>query len=387
MYANRTFGNSSIRLRQLNMTRREFLVRTGRCAAVAAASRVLSGNANQLPPGKRKVIRPPAGKVLFIAGQGADQLGGRAADGLGNGYLDHMGTKPGGFTLYCSVAADFTPVDELARVCNLEALKNSVLHLSVSWISDFGDTTKDNNRAITKGAFDDNIDRLGQWCAGQRRPILMRIGYEFDRGLPTPDFHYDPLYFADAFRRIVDRLGVAGAQNVSTVMASTNFPSLIKPLTAESFNRFYAGDEYVDWLGCSMWNPTDVDKTMLNESRKRGKPVLLAETTPVKYNIGQSAFFPYYWGKPQIVLARHIWDGWHQPMIDFIKTNIDVIGAWHYIAANWASDVLWKDIPPFVNCDARPWANRQFLDIWNRQMNSPPFMQASERLFEELGYS
>lgn len=141
-----------------------------------------------------------------------------------------------------------------------------MLHLSVSWISDFGPTTRENNRAITRGAFDDNIDRLGQWCAGQPRPILMRIGYEFDRGIPTPDFHYDPRYFADAFRRIVDRLAIAGARNVSTVMASTNFPSLIKPLTAESFNRYYAGDEYVDWLGCSMWNPTDVDKTMLNEA-------------------------------------------------------------------------------------------------------------------------
>ncbi len=107
----------------------------------------------------------------------------------------------------------------------------------------------------------------------------------------------------------------------------------------------------------------------------------------MKFNIGRIAFFPYYWGKPRRASARQIWDGWHQQMIDFIEANIDVIGGWHYIAANWASDVLWKDIPPFVNCDARPWSNRQFLDIWNRHMNSPPFMQASERLFEELGYS
>jgi hypothetical protein len=371
----------------MNMTRRGFLLAAGRCAAGSTAWRAMDVYAGPLARGKRKSIRPPKGKILFIAGQGGDQLGGRPAEGMGDGYLDHMPIRPGGFTLYCSVAADFTPLDELDGVCQLDALKDSVLHLSVSWISDFSPTTKENNRAITQGAFDANIDRLGQWCAKQRRPILMRIGYEFDRGLPTPDFHYDPVYFADAFRRIVDRLAMAGAQNVSTVMASTNFPSLVKPLTAESFNRFYPGDDYVDWLGCSMWNPADVDKTILNEARRRGKPVLLAETTPVKYNIGQGAHFPYYWGKPQAMSAREIWNKWHQPMIDFIEANSDVIGGWHYIAANWASDTLWKDIPPFVNCDARPWANQEFLEIWNRKMNSPPFLQAFKGLLGELGYS
>jgi hypothetical protein len=333
------------------------------------------------------VIRPPKGKVIFIAGQCADELGGRPEVGLGNGYLDHIDRRPGGFTMYCSIAQDFTPLQELTDVCNIEALRNSVLHLSVCWISDNDPTPKENNRAITRGAFDQNIDRLGQWCATQQRPILMRIGYEFDRGLPTPDFHYDPAYFAHGFARIVDRLGRAGADNVSTVMASTNFPSLIKPLTPESFSRFYPGDEYVDWLGCSMWNPGDVDKTILSEARRRGKPVLLAETTPVKFNIGQSGYFPFYWGKPVKIRPSDIWDRWHQPMIDFIEVNIDVIGAWHYIAANWAWDVLWNKIPPFVNCDARPWANSQFLEIWNQHMNSSPFLQASEGLFSELGYS
>jgi len=383
---------------ELSLTRRAFLSAACQSGARVLASAALIGcavspNVNRQNTklistrSGRKAIRPPAGQVLFIAGQGADQLGGRPAEGLGNGYLDNMPTRPGGFTLYCSVASDCTDLNDLARVSDLPALKDSVLHLSVSWISDFSPTSKDNNRAITTGAFDENIDQLADWCRRQPRPILMRIGYEFDRGLPTRDFHYDPAYFAQAFCRIVDRCRAAAADNVSSVLASTNFPSLVPPLTTESFNRFYPGDDYVDWLGCSMWNPTDVDTIILSESRKRGKPVLLAETTPIKYNIGETAHYPFCLGKPRKISAQAIWDGWHQPMIDFIRANIDVIGAWHYIAADWSTDSNWKCIPAFINCDARPWANPQFLQIWNKHMNSAPFLQASESLFRDLGCS
>jgi hypothetical protein len=337
------------------------------------------------PRAGRKPIRPPEGQVLFIAGQGGAQLGGRPADGLGDGYLDHM-RAPGGFTLYCSVASE-PNLDDLTRVSGVPALKDSVLHLSVGWVADFDLSTKDNNRLITTGAFDENINRLATWCAAQPRPILMRIGYEFDRGVPFPAYHYDPAYFAQAFGRIVNRLRAARADNVSSVLASTNAPSMSPALTTEAFNRFYPGDDYVDWLGCSMWHPADVDHVILHEARKRGKPVLLAETTPVKFNIGKGSCYPYYLGISQKLGAQAIWDSWHQPMIDFIAANRDVIGGWHYIAADWSADPTWNWVPFFSNCDARPWANAQFLDIWNKHMNSAQFLQASATLLRDLGYS
>jgi hypothetical protein len=296
-----------------------------------------------------------------------------------------MPTVPGGFTLYCDVSSGtMHPTD--MRLCELPALRDSLLHLSVSWVADTDTNTKPNNRLITTGAFDENIDRLASWCATQQRPILMRIGYEFDRGLPVRDFHYDPAYFSAAFRRIVDRLRAAGADNVASVLASTNYPSLSPALTTESFNRFYPGDDYVDWLGCSMWHPTDVDQVILGEARRRDKPVLLAETTPMKCNIGQSTRYPLYVGVVQTIAAREIWDRWHQPMIDFIQANSDAIGGWHYIAANWSTDAMWGKVPLFTNCDARPWANEEFLEIWNRRMNTAPFLQSSKSLFSDLGY-
>jgi hypothetical protein len=73
-------------------------------------------------------------------------------------------------------------------------------------------------------------------------------------------------------------------------------------------------------------------------------------------------------------------------MINFIQSNIDVIAGWHYIAADWSTDSLWNWVPVFANCDARPWANAEFLQIWNKHINTSPFLQASPRLFRELGY-
>jgi hypothetical protein len=64
-----------------------------------------------------------------------------------------------------------------------------------------------------------------------------------------------------------------------------------------------------------------------------------------------------------------------------------VIAGWHYIAADWSTDPMWNWVPFFTNCDARPWASPQFLEIWNRHINAPPFLQASPTLFRDLDYA
>ncbi len=378
----------------MHITRRTFLASAsaavlapvlGSLSGCSTAARVECTDAATATAPRRSIFRPPPGKVLFIAGQGGAQVGGRPDLGCGDGYLDHMPLAPGGFTMYCNVDH---PVDlnGLTRYCSTPALRESMLHLSVGWVADFDKRTQRNNQAITTGEFDANIDGLARWCAAQPRPILLRIGYEFDRGVPFPNYHYDPAYFAEGFRRIVDRFRAAGATNVASVLASTNASPYSPSLTVEKFNQFYPGDDYVDWLGCSMWWPDGIDHVILSESRKRNKPVLLAETTPMKWNIGKGLYYPNYLLHSETRTAQQIWDGWHQPMIDFIKANSDVIAAWHYIAADWSKDDQWKWAFTFTNCDARPWASPEFLAIWNERMTQPPFIHASAGLFEQLAY-
>ena len=70
--------------------------------------------------------------------------------------------------------------------------------------------------------------------------------------------------------------------------------------------------------------------------------MLLTETSPAKFNIGRCAYYPYYLGASKKLTPREIWNGWHQPMIDFIKANIDVIAAWYSIAADWEVESEWN---------------------------------------------
>lgn len=186
----------------MELTRRAFLsvASTALLGCAGSTSTARKDAEIDSPRAVRRLFRPPPGKVLFIAGQGAAQIGGSPAAGWGDGYLDHIPTRPGGFTDYCSIASG-PDCAGLSRVADLPALKDSVLHLSVGWIDDFPPLAcpKENNQLITAGAFDDNIDRLAKWCAAQPRPILMRIGFEFDRAVPFPDYHYDPAWFASGF--------------------------------------------------------------------------------------------------------------------------------------------------------------------------------------------
>ena len=124
-----------------------------------------------------------------------------------------------------------------------------------------------------------------------------------------------------------------------------------------------------------------MDHVIPGEARRRDQPVLLAETTPVKYNIAKGSYYPRYVGLSRAGGARGIWDGWHRPMMDFIEANSDLIAGWHYIAADWSADPTWRWVPLFANCDGRPWATPQLLVIWNRHVNSGPFLQASANLF------
>ncbi len=89
----------------MNLSRRDFLCTASRTAAWVATSAALFDCAGPPDAGPqsadivsaragRKVLRPPAGRVLFLVGQEGPQLGGRPAEGLGNGYLDNMPTRP-----------------------------------------------------------------------------------------------------------------------------------------------------------------------------------------------------------------------------------------------------------------------------------------------------
>src|SRR5205814_620405 len=98
---------------------------------------------------------------------------------------------------------------------------------------------------VNAGALDANIRRLGDWIKQAKRPVYLRIGYEFD----YPGNRYDPAKYVQAFRRIVGIFREQGVDNVATVWHS--FASK----TDRPMSDWYPGDDVVDWVAVTYFHP------------------------------------------------------------------------------------------------------------------------------------
>ncbi len=330
--------------------------------------------------------RPPAGCSYLFAGQTLAQIGGLPDAGDTDGYVNHVPVAPSGVTLYGAFPApgDTTPLAQMSWVADAEALLNQpgnedlLFHLSIAWVPE---SLADNQTgreaietALLAGAFDPWLDQLADWISGLRQPVLLRLGYEFNRLIRVL---YSQQYYAACFRHIVDRLRSRGIKGAAFVWASANMGFIPDAPTPDDwdFDAWYPGDDYVDWFGFSMWFPKDYDTIMLPQARAHHKPLLLAETTPSEFNVGLMEYFPFLTNTGQPQTSAQLWAGWWQPMISFVTSNDDVIGGWHYIAANWRDDPEWSSVPFFSNSDARLWLDPGLASAWSGAVSHPPFVQ------------
>lgn len=331
-------------------------------------------------------FRPPEGQAYLFAGQEPGHIGGMGPSGPSDGYLDNVPVPPSGITLYIGFG---TPDQTEGFVMNqsvqdylaLPALDNTILHLSANWVGEGVDEAGiiEKEEDILNGRQDGFIDWLADWCSAQGRPIFFRLGYEFNRPVLAL---FTPERYAPAYRYIVDRMRARNVSNVAFVWASANLSFVpAGPSTPWDFDTWYPGDEYVDWFGFSMWFPDVPDTVMLDAARARNKPVLLAEVTPVEFNVSESSFYPLLTRDRQVIDASEMWYRWWQPMFDFIDNNIDVIGGLAYIANDWRGDSVWADNPFFWNSDGRVWANDTILELWTETVSRSVFVQPKPGLF------
>jgi len=120
-----------------------------------------------------------------------------------------------------------------------------------------------------------------------------------------------------------------------------------------SLNDFYPGNEYVDWIGISIFqqvypwqsqitdgpnewrgNLNDV-RNVLNFATMRNKPTMIAESTPFGgINLNSS--------NAQTHNVTDMWNAWFQNVIDLIE-KYD-ISMWCYINCNWDSQPMWHNV-------------------------------------------
>lgn len=324
----------------------------------ASTPRTLTVSAVNLPPG---------GKVLLFIGQDSDTIG---------EYLRGVPEDPvEGITLYTHLKSG-TPAETLQGMSEAADWNSGTTDFQSTLAQTPGaaiaiglaiDACKqpDHPGNIEAGQYDASISKLAQNLASMHpRPVFLRIGYEFD----GPWNCYSPNSYIKAFRRIVQGIRAHGkTEHVAMVWQSATWPdpaiagdrmALYDHRRDDHLDRWYPGDEYVDWIALSVfyrdlsqWSHTPVDtpqaaqEKLLAFARRQGKPVMIAEAAPQAYRIGTLTHSYIDWNHQTARTAQQIWNDWFQKFFAFIHDNRDVIRAVAYINTHWESQALWHCAP------------------------------------------
>lgn len=187
---------------------------------------------------------------------------------------------------------------------------------------------------VARGDYDYAIAQLvvGLKALGVGRPLLMRIGYEFNGKWNN----YGNDTFIAAWTRI------HAAVRADAALAGVAFVwdySCDEP--DNPWSRFEMDDSLIDWFGVNIFSnssspaseSTECLRPFLDFARARGFPVIVAESTP-RY-VGAAA-------------ADGAWAQWFGPLLALVSEYDDVLKAFCYI--NWE----WSQFPQWANWkDAR----------------------------------
>ncbi len=357
---------------------------SGGSAGQPSVSAGAAGQAGNAGSGPAK-FEPEAGKTLLFVGQDtgeisayADALGFPAGvmlysnvwDGLGilqgtdfGGYgwsdLPHWSGESAPFALQIGLDLDYGQncgsCQGCVRAGHLEAL-----------------AAGESNVVGVVGQIADALKALA-------RPVLLRIGYEFDAEIcPGGYGKYPYTAYQQAFRRVVEILQQHGADNVASVWSAWAFQSRDPSAQAGvSPWSWYPGDDCVDWIGLSVFpgvssnDPNDgyqADKRrqMAEFARAHHKPLMIGESSP------RARFAP--------ALGASAWDGWFQGVFDYIDEND--VKAFSYINMNWEALPMWS---------GRGWGDTRIQgspieNQWQAAIDAERFLVSDADLYAEMNF-
>lgn len=304
---------------------------------------------------------PPDGKTLLIMGQTVERI---------DEYLAAFPDEPlpAGWSAYWGVP-EFVGITEphvgeygttQDHQMLVDDFPDAVVH-SAMWMVGTWDVAQN----TADGAYDAVIDQYAAWANTVDRPIYLRIGYEFD------GWHneLEPGVYVLAYRRVVDRMRAAGVDNVAFIWHSYASP----PYNGYDVADWYPGDDYVDWVGVSVFDhlytgqPTlgSDGQAVLEFARDHGKPVIAAESSAVRGIDPADA---------------RAWDAWFVPFFSFVHRH--EIKAIAFISEDWST----LDFPGVTWSDARLSNNADVAEAWFLETSDPRYLHASPDLYHALGY-
>ncbi|MDD5568771.1 MAG: glycosyl hydrolase [Candidatus Omnitrophica bacterium] len=287
---------------------------------------------------------PSDGKIIFIIGQNQESI---------NNYVRLSGQAPAGVMVYTSLqrvegldtAADYGSGVQHADYL-LKKYPRSVIQIGLYM--------KGAALFVPKGTYDENLKILANWCKRLKRPIFLRIGYEFD----FANNRYGPREYIQAFRYIVDFFNKEGVDNAAYVWHSAG--------TSQTPMQWYPGDEYVDWFGISFFHTSNLNN-MINfarYAREHHKPLMIAEAAP--YAVGAKN-------------GERSWQEWFVPFFDFIEQ--ENVKAVCYINCDWDKLEMFKGQGWG---DSRIQDNGYIKDNWFKKISEINCLMESDDLFDLL---
>lgn len=378
-------------------------------------------------------FEPPAGKQMMIVGQDLQSVA---------GYVDSgKFPTPAGVTSYIAFFNIATRnqgfgalgLDESDQPNNYDhdwgagplnahssavGFSGSTLQLGMSLTEGDGNTTWCGGclSELANGGFQAEINQLADFLLMIDKPVYLRIGYEFD-GNWNQGYERTGDY-VKAYRNIVDGLRNRGVDNVAYVWQSSTSPvdevldaKFNDKFDKEDLSQWYPGDDYVDWIGLSWFllpgekpissevpggfdTPTQLElaNDIIEFSRARSKPVMIAEATPQGYDIvaQNNSHLSFVWdgaagGGTVGKSSEQIWDEWYANIFKFMDDNLDIVKAVSYINANWNTQTLWA--PPYPSGywgDGRVEANDLISNKWVEELNKDKWLHGGADLFPML---
>ena len=305
---------------------------------------------------------PPSGKTLLVMGQTVERI---------TEYMNHFPDQPipGGWAAYWGIP-EFKGVkeahknNEVGNTQNhqmlIDEFPNTVVQ-SAMWMVGKWDVAK----KAGNGDYDKVIKKYSAWAKSANRPIYLRIGYEFD----GPHNELEPEEYVRAYRHIVDLMRAKGAENIAFVWHSYASP----PFKGHPLSAWYPGDDYVDWVAISVFGHAyggadfgPYCDNVLEFAKKHKKPVMIAESSPIK---GVDKESP------------EVWNQWFVNFFTFsYSKNIKAIS---FINEDWPRLGIdgisaWKD--------SRLYNNEQVSKAWFKEINKDRYLKQSTSLFKQLGY-
>lgn len=138
--------------------------------------------------------------------------------------------------------------------------------------------------AILAGHFDDEVQAWGAAAAEFGSPLIVEWGTEMNGSWFAWNATWNGAEmgadaFRDAYRHIIDVVDRAGADNITWVFHLNSSDDPEEPWNA--FERYYPGDDDIDWIGVSAYgaqSPTDTECVSLVEQLDEVMPRIRALT-------------------------------------------------------------------------------------------------------------